>query len=78
MKLEPGMYLVGRNDGGIEPFFAEVDDEYKVVHNVPADLIVPAIAGKGWWWHRMRVPECLPDDEALAKIPGYRKERGPR
>lgn len=72
------MYLVGRNDGMVDPFFAAVTIERHVEHHVPRDLINRAIANYGaeWWWHLMEIPRHMPDQAALDKLPPFRGPEG--
>ena len=69
--LEPGMYLVGRHDGLVEPFFALVLEGCKTVRHHPdvsARVEQAHNEPTRWWWRRMRV--CtLPDDEELSRLP---------
>ena len=56
-----GYYLVGRRDGFIEPFFAQIivdeDGDRSVLHNSGVDIVDEAIRNEGdeWWWNLMEV-----------------------
>lgn len=70
---EPGMYLVGRMNGNIEPFFAQVFGE-EVIHHVSRSVILAALDDDGWWWHSMDVPDTVPD--TFDDMPRFPKKRG--
>ena len=55
-----GMFLVGRKDGAIEPFFVQVADDGISCHESLVVLMVHAQRHKGWWWRRMEVPSSVP------------------
>ena len=81
-QLKPGMYLVGREDGGIDPFFVIV--EYDGICLSGDESIVPAAqamtdymhdAGR-WWWRRMTVTHKLPSQEIMDALPPFPVMRG--
>ena len=55
-ELVPGMYLVGRSDGGIEPFFIKVTKSSVSCHEDLAPLMDHALMHKGWWLQLMEIP----------------------
>ncbi len=77
MKLRDGIYLVGRNDGGTEPFMCSLADGY-VTHFVRQCVVEVAVKGANdhWWWRRMDIPERLPDDCLLNALPPIDVNRG--
>lgn len=75
--LETGMYLVGREDGAIDPFFVQVlDNGAMKCHEDLEPLMDHAQDHAGWWWSRIGVPDFLPDSKTLGRLPDIRKERG--
>ena len=70
--LQPGMYLVGREDGTVEPFFVKVTHGPSLLfinhHPDVTYLVEQARYKPGWWWRRMTVGK-LPSDRVLAAMP---------
>ncbi len=69
--LEPGIYLVGRDDGTVQPFFVKVviDGPSKQIHHHPdvSFHVDQAREYSGWWWEKMTVGR-LPSDKELREM----------
>ena len=78
--LQPGMYLVGRDDGKVDPFFVRVVDINPQLCYTLACPNLPQLQRArfepDWWWERRDVPRYLPSQEAMDSLPPYPKERG--
>lgn len=76
-QLDPGMYLVGREDCGIPSFFVIVEPDGicmsgQEVMAPAAEAMVDFTKGGGrWWWQRMIVPHSMPTQEYLDSIPRF-------
>lgn len=75
-KLAPGMYLIGRDDGLVDAFFARITHEHVLEHNIDCRIARQALTHAGWWWRRMVIPRFCPDDAGLEKLPPFPKLRG--
>lgn len=72
--LDPGFYLVGREDGTVEPFFVKITlsesgSGNRLLHFHP-DVswhVEQAKEYSGWWWRLMTIGH-LPSDKALRKM----------
>ncbi len=75
--LDPGMYLVGRDDGAVEPFFVKMLDcgAHAEYHAEVTALFERAQKEKGWWWQREDVPGRMPSQEDIDALPPFPKER---
>lgn len=78
----PGIYLVGREDGGVEPFFVSVFTDL-VYHTGDDYLECCASALKdmhedtgNWWWRRMACPEVIPTEAYFHALRPFPLERG--
>ncbi len=76
--LQPGMYLVGRDDGKVDPFFVKVEVYKHLLAGSCRDRLKMRRARfePGWWWRRMDVPDVLPDQEAIDALPPFPMGRG--
>ena len=72
---QSGMYLVGRHDGLVDPFFVRITSG--LAHHYVDSSLVQHAWGKGsfeWWWHILEVPMSVPD--SWADYPQSIKEAG--
>lgn len=76
VNLTPGIYLVGRDDGAVEPFFIRVvtSVETHIGSDIPYDSEV--WLDPGWWRQKMVVPATMPSDDEWRKIPYLCEEPG--
>ena len=65
------MYLVGRHDGQMQPFFVKLRHDGGMELPGRALCIDERVKGPDYWWHSMAVPKTLPD---LAKLPPFTPE----
>jgi len=66
--FELGMYLVGRYDNAVDPFFVRVTDKTTICHEDYAVLMEHACHHGGWWWKLMIVPSNIPTSKPF--LPG--------
>ncbi len=72
--LEPGMYLVGRDDGSQTPFFVRVGEAGS--RQPYSKKLHLATIETGGWWRRMEVPWTLPDQDVLDSMSRFPMLRG--
>ena len=54
------MYLVGRDDETVEPFFVKMSHDIMTCHPNVAALMDHAYLHRGWWWELMEIPDHFP------------------
>jgi hypothetical protein len=66
--LEPGLYLVGREDGTVDEFHVRIDVSpggafYTDVRDeIDVAMVDHALNNAGWWWRRIGIPNALPEN----------------
>ena len=58
-ELDPGMYLVGRYDNAVDPFFVKLTESTRLCHHDYEALMEHAVYHSGWWWKPMVIPSHI-------------------
>lgn len=75
--LPEGMYLIGRLDGLVTPFFVRITDGESGRHfkaDVTDRFLIKIVSHPREWWWCPKFPDTLPSDTELAAMPCHFKE----